>query len=70
MKENMSDKKLGRGLSALFGESKMQKDLPTPGSGNNEANSVQLISINKIIAGIAIDPIGHRVPDQRVIPAS
>jgi ParB family chromosome partitioning protein len=52
MKENMSDKKLGRGLSALFGESKMQKDLPTPGSGNNEANSVQLISINKIIAGI------------------
>jgi len=52
MKENISDKKLGRGLSALFGESKIQKDLPTPNANNNEANSVQLIPINKIIAGV------------------
>ncbi len=42
------DKKLGRGLSALLGEANKAKDT----NANNSDNGSQLLSTNKIIAGI------------------
>ena len=43
------DKKLGRGLSALLGEANKAKDT---NANNSDNGSVQLLSTNKIIAGI------------------
>ena len=43
------DKKLGRGLSALLGEASKAKDA---NANNSDNGSVQLLSTNKIIAGI------------------
>jgi ParB family chromosome partitioning protein len=45
------ERKLGRGLSALLGESKTKKDaLPTPNTGNK--NLIESIPLNKIVAGV------------------
>lgn len=49
MQESHSEKKLGRGLSALLGESKAKKDLPI---SNQDLKAVEMIDINKITAGI------------------
>ncbi len=46
-----NDKKLGRGLSALLGESKPKETKAIP-TITNENDSTQLISVNNIIAGI------------------
>ncbi len=48
-----NDKKLGRGLSALLGDASKSKDASRANiATNNNDNSVQLISISNIIAGI------------------
>ena len=47
-----SEKKLGRGLSALLGESKSKKDDNASISNSDSRELVELIAINKITAGI------------------
>lgn len=48
MKEPMQNKKLGRGLSALLGESKSQNPLPI----NQNQKLVESIKMSKILAGV------------------
>lgn len=45
------EKKLGRGLSALFGESKAQKDISSF-AAKEEGNSIEMISLSRIVAGV------------------
>ncbi len=48
-----NDKKLGRGLSALLGDASKAKDASLANiTTNNNDDSVQLVSINNIIAGV------------------
>lgn len=56
-----NDKKLGRGLSALLGEAK--KDTRVNNQTNNDNDSVQLISVNNLIAGV-YQPRKHFDQDQ------
>ncbi len=46
-----NDKKLGRGLSALLGDTSKTKDIRSTAT-NNDNDSVQTISVNNIIAGV------------------
>jgi ParB family chromosome partitioning protein len=45
------EKKLGRGLSALLGESKSKKE-SLPVFNENDRKSIEIVSLNKIIAGV------------------
>jgi ParB family transcriptional regulator, chromosome partitioning protein len=52
MKESVQEKKLGRGLSALLGESKPRKSENVINENIKSGDLVESISVNKIIAGI------------------
>ena len=46
------ERKLGRGLSALMGESREKKKESISGSNSKSSDSVSSVSVEKIIAGV------------------